>query len=161
MNATSETFTIDREGPGILALVEAIRVLLARFPISVLQLAMRIGVGMVFFNAGLLKIQSWEFTILLFRDEYKVPFLDPEIAARMATFNELTFPVFLFLGLMTRLVTLPMLGMILVIQTFVYPGAWADHLLWGSILLFILTRGPGVFSLDFVLDRWFAGKTRK
>jgi len=160
MNATSETLSINHEAPGILTRVEALRDLLVRFPLSVLQLAMRIGVGMVFFHAGLLKIQSWEFTILLFRDEYQVPFIDPEIAARMATFNELTIPVFLFLGLLTRVMTLPLLGMILVIQTFVYPGAWADHLLWGSILVFLLTRGPGAFSLDFLIDRW-ARKHRK
>ena len=160
MNATSETLSINHEAPGILTRVEALRDLLGRFPLSVLQLAMRVGVGMVFFHAGLLKIQSWEFTILLFRDEYQVPFIDPEIAARMATFNELTIPVFLFLGLLTRAMTLPLLGMILVIQTFVYPGAWADHLLWGSILVFLLTRGPGAFSLDFLIDRW-ARKDRK
>jgi putative oxidoreductase len=67
--------------------------------------------------------------------------------------NELTIPVLLFLGLATRLATLPLLGMILVIQLFVYPGAWTDHLLWGSILVFLLTRGPGALSLDHVIAR--------
>ena len=57
-------------------------------------------------------------------------------------FNELTFPILLFLGLATRLATLPLLGMIAVIQTFVYPQAWNDHSLWGSVLVFLLTRGP-------------------
>ncbi len=124
---------------------------LERFPISVLLLAMRIGVGMVFFKAGLIKYESWEFTVVLFRDEYQVPLLAPEVAARLAMIQELSIPVLLFLGLATRLATLPLFGMILVIQTFVYPNAWADHLLWAGALALILTRGPGVFSLDHLI----------
>jgi len=128
---------------------------LERFPLSLIQLAMRIAVGAVFFNSGLLKFNSWDFAIKLFEDEYKVPLLDPVWAARLATFNELTFPVFLFLGLATRLATLPLLGMILVIQTFIYPQAWTEHLLWASILVFLLTRGPGTFSLDHLIEQQF------
>jgi putative oxidoreductase len=131
---------------------------LSCFPLSLIQLAMRIAVGAVFFNSGLLKINSWEFAIKLFEDEYKVPLLDPVWAARLATFNELTFPVLLFLGLATRLATLPLLGMILVIQIFVYPQAWTEHLLWTSILVFLLTRGPGALSLDHLIARYFESK---
>jgi putative oxidoreductase len=136
------------------------RATLERFPLALIQLAMRIAVGAVFFNSGLLKINSWEFAIKLFEDEYKVPFIDPAWAARLAAFNELTFPVLLVLGLATRLATLPLLGMILVIQTLVYPQAWVDHLLWGSILLFLLSRGPGAISLDAPIERRFANALR-
>lgn len=135
---------------------DALRRWLARFPLSIILLAGRIGVGAVFFKAGLLKYNSPEFTVLLFRDEYQVPFLAPEVAARMAMIQELTIPIFLFLGLATRLATLPLLGMILVIQTFVYPNAYNDHLVWGSILVLVLTRGPGVFSLDYLIERFVA-----
>jgi putative oxidoreductase len=131
---------------------------LAQFPLSILQLAMRIGVGAVFFKAGLLKYVSPEFAVSLFRDEYQVPLLAPEVAAQLAMLNELTIPVFLCLGLATRLATLPLLGIIAVIQTFVYPSAWTDHLLWGSILLFLLTRGPGALSLDHVIARALASR---
>ena len=55
------------------------------------------------------------------------------------------------LGLATRLATLPLLGMIVVIQTTVYPNAYAEHLTWASLLLFLLTRGGGPFSLDRLL----------
>jgi putative oxidoreductase len=134
---------------------------LARFPLSIIQLAMRIAIGAVFFNSGLLKFRSWEFAIKLFQDEYKVPLLDPETAARLATFNELVFPVFLFLGLATRLATLPLLGMVAVIEIFVYPQAWTEHLLWASILVFLLTRGPGPFSLDYLIEQWFAKRGGK
>jgi putative oxidoreductase len=126
---------------------------LEQFPLSIIQLAMRIGVGGIFFNAGLIKYRSWEFTVQLFRDEYQVPLLDPEVAARIATVQELTLPILLFAGLATRFATIPFLGMLAIIQIFVYPNAWAEHLVWGSILLFLLTRGPGVFSLDHVLAR--------
>src|SRR5206468_3703320 len=128
---------------------------LGRFPLSIIQLGMRIGVGMVFFKAGLLKYQSFEFAVKLFEDEYKVPFLAPAIAARMAMINELTTSTLLFLGLATRLTTIPLLGMISVIQISVYPNAWPDHLLWGSILVFLLTRGPGSLSIDYLIDRYF------
>ena len=57
----------------------------------------------------------------------------------------------LLLGLATRLATLPMLGMLMTIQLFVYPQAWPEHLVWGSILLFLLTRGAGAVSLDRLL----------
>jgi putative oxidoreductase len=129
---------------------------LGRFPLSILQLGMRIGVGAVFFNAGLLKYRSFEFAVKLFEDEYKVPLLDPTFGARLAMFNELTFSALLFLGLATRLATLPLLGMIAVIQTFVYPHAWPDHVFWASNLLFLLTRGPGMLSLDHLIERWLA-----
>jgi putative oxidoreductase len=133
----------------------SIRDWLGRFPMSILQLGLRVGVGLVFFNAGLLKFKSFEFAVKLFQDEYKVPLLDPAVAARMATFNELTFPVLLFLGLASRWATLPLLGQLLVME-YVYPNAWSDHLLWGSVLLFILTRGPGAFSLDYLIERYLA-----
>ena len=133
--------------------VDRLRIWLARFPLSIILLAGRIGVGATFFKAGLLKFNSWEFTIKLFQDEYRVPLLDPAVAARIAMVQELTIPILLFVGLATRLATLPLLGMIAVIQTFVYPNAYNDHLVWGSILVLVLTRGPGVFSVDYLIAR--------
>jgi putative oxidoreductase len=142
-------------GLDMMGRLSSVRQFLSRFPLSVIQLGMRFGVGLVFFNAGMLKYNSFEFAVKLFEDEYKVPVLAPELAARLAMFNELTFSMLLFLGLGTRLATLPLLGMISVIQLFVYPTAWPDHLLWGSILIFLLTRGPGVLSVDYLIDRKF------
>ena len=73
------------------------------------------------------------------------------MAALMATCFEIGCSTLLVLGLASRLATLPLLGMIVTIQLFVYPQAWPEHLVWGSILLFLLTRGPGSFSLDRLL----------
>jgi putative oxidoreductase len=125
---------------------------LERFPLAVLQLLFRVSIASVFWNSGLTKLASWQSTIVLFRDEYRVPALPPELAAALAASVELTCPVLLVLGLATRLATLPMLGMTFVIAVFVYPEDWIEHLGWASLLLFILTRGAGSISLD----RWLA-----
>ena len=124
---------------------------LGRFPLPLLQLMFRLAVASVFLKAGLIKIRSWETTVQLFADEYKVPVLSPDLAAAMAATFEIGCATLLILGLGTRLATLPLLGMIVVIQTFVYPNAYAEHLTWASILLFLLTRGAGPWSLDKAL----------
>ena len=85
----------------------------------------RLAIAGVFLRAGLNKIASWELTVQLFADEYKVPVLAPEIAARMATTFEIGCSLLLIAGLATRLATLPLLGMIMTIQLFVYPSAYA------------------------------------
>jgi putative oxidoreductase len=130
-----------------------IRAVLERFPHAIGQLLFRLAVGSVFMKAGLTKIASWETTVALFRDEYAVPLFSPEMAAVMATTFELGCSALLIVGLATRLATLPLLGMLAVIQLFVYPNAWAEHLTWGSILLALLTRGAGAVSID----RWIGG----
>jgi putative oxidoreductase len=121
---------------------------LGRFPIAIVQCMFRLAIASVFLNAGLNKIASWELTVQLFADEYKVPVLAPEMAARMAATFEIGCSLLLVAGLATRLATLPLLGMIMTIQLFVYPGAYAEHLTWASILIFLLTRGAGPWSLD-------------
>jgi putative oxidoreductase len=121
---------------------------LGRFPLAIIQLLFRLAIASVFLKAGLNKLASWELTVQLFADEYKVPVLPPDLAAVMATTTEIGCSILLIVGLGTRLATLPLLGMLAVIQTFVYPGAYAEHLTWGSILLFLLTRGGGLWSVD-------------
>lgn len=133
---------------------------LERFPMSLLQLAMRLGIAAMFFRSGLIKIRSWEFAVLLFRDEYQLPLLEPVTAARIATAVELGLPVFLVLGLGTRIAALPLLGMVAIIQFLVYPNAWSDHLIWASILLLLATRGPGKISVDYLFVRYGSANNR-
>ena len=130
----------------------AIRARLATFPLSIFTLAMRISIGMVFFNSGALKVNSFQFAVKLFQDEYTLPLIDPTVAAKLAAFTEITFPLFLFAGLATRLATLPLLGMTFIIQFVVYPDAWAGHLLWATLLGFPLVYGPGTFSIDHAIE---------
>jgi putative oxidoreductase len=138
-------------GVGFRARLAAVLAYLGRFPLAIHQLLFRLAVASVFLKAGLTKIASWEPTVQLFADEYKVPVLPPEIAATLATTFELACPILLIAGLLTRLATLPLLGMIATIQLFVYPSAWSEHLVWASILLFLLTRGGGALALDRLL----------
>ena len=132
--------------------------LLERFPVDILQLMFRIAIAVVFFRSGLTKIASWESTVALFREEYQVPLLPPELAAYMAATFELGCSALLAFGLASRLATLPLLGMTLVIQTFVYPENWSEHLIWLALLLFVLTRGPGAISLDRLLAPLLIGR---
>jgi putative oxidoreductase len=132
--------------------------LLDRFPPSILQLMFRVAIAAVFWSSGLTKIASWDTTIALFRDEYMVPLLPPEIAAVMSATFELSCSVLIVVGLATRLATLPLLGMTFIIEVFVYPEYWTQHLMWASVLLFLLTKGPGVFSLDHYVGRLFRMK---
>jgi putative oxidoreductase len=132
--------------------------LLDRFPSSILQLMFRIAIAAVFWSSGLTKIASWATTIALFRDVYMVPLLPPEIAAVMSATFELSCSVLIVVGLATRLATLPLLGMTFVIEVFVYPEYWTQHLMWASVLLFLLTKGPGAFSLDHYVERLFSMK---
>jgi putative oxidoreductase len=131
---------------------------LGRVPLSIHQLLFRLGVASVFLKAGMVKVSSWESTVALFRDEYRVLVFPPELAATMAATFELGCSALLIVGLATRLATLPLLGMIATIQLFVYPDAWSEHLVWGSILLFLLTRGPGSISIDQLIARAWSGR---
>ena len=145
---TALSSTIDPPGTGLRSRLASLAASLGRVPLSAHQLLFRLAIAGVFLRAGLIKAMSWESTVSLFRDEYKVPVFPPEVAAAMASTFELGCSVLLVLGLATRLATLPLLGMIATIQLFVYPSAWPEHLVWGSILLLLLTRGAGAISLD-------------
>jgi putative oxidoreductase len=125
--------------------------LLGHVPLAPVQLLFRLAIASVFLKAGLNKLASWESTVQLFADEYKVPVLPPDLAAVLATGVEVGGSALLIAGLGTRLAALPLLGMIAVIQIFVYPGAYSEHLPWASILLFLLIRGGGAWSLDRAL----------
>lgn len=134
--------------PGLPGTVARLLNWLGRFPLALIQLFLRIGIAGTFFKSGLNKIQSWDTAVSLFAEEYKVPVLPPELAAALATAAELACPVMIALGLLARLGAAALLGMTLVIQVFVYPENWVEHLLWASALLYILTRGPGALSID-------------
>jgi putative oxidoreductase len=127
--------------------------LVGRVPLSLHQLLFRIAIAGVFLRAGLTKISSWESTVALFADEYKVPVLAPHLAAAMAATFEVGCSTLLLVGLGTRLAALPLMGMIMTIQLLVYPQAWSEHLVWGSILLMLLIRGGGAISLDHLIAR--------
>lgn len=127
---------------------------LERVPYDLLALPLRFAVATVFWNSGTTKIASWSTTLYLFSEEYKVPVLPTEVAAYLATSIELSTPVLLVLGLLTRPVAAVLLGMTAFIEIFVYPLAWPTHIQWAAMLLVLLCRGPGRLSLDHLVSRW-------
>lgn len=127
-----------------------------KIPSSILGLVIRIGIADVFWRSGQTKVSGWHVTdsaIQLFRDEYKLPLLPPEWAANLAALQEHLFSFLLIIGLASRLSALGLLAMTAVIEIFVYPQSWPDHLLWAGSLLYVIARGPGEFSLDALIRR--------
>jgi putative oxidoreductase len=120
---------------------------------AITLLVARLWIAKYFFSAGLTKIANFDTTIALFADEYHVPILAPKLAAIMATTAELSLPVLLGLGLMTRYAGLGLFVMTMVIELFVYPGT-TEHYHLMIILAAIITFGSGRFGLD----RWLFGR---
>jgi len=119
---------------------------------AILAPCARLALAAVFFLSGRTKVDGLltvnEGAYALFREEYKVPLLPPEIAAHLATYAEHLLPLLLVLGLLTRLSALGLLGMTAVIQVFVYPDAWPTHLTWATAALYLAGRGGGPLALD-------------
>jgi putative oxidoreductase len=119
---------------------------------SFLSLVARLAIAGVFLMSGRTKVEGFltltDSTYELFRSEYELPLVPPEIAAHMAAYAEHLFPVLLILGLFSRLSAFALLGMTTVIEVFVYPDAWATHLTWAGLLLIIIAKGAGKLSLD-------------
>lgn len=115
----------------------------------------RLGAGAIFLLSGRTKVDGFltisDSTYSLFESEYVLPLIPANIAAPAATYAEHLFPLLLILGLFGRLGALGLLGMTAVIQIFVYPDAWPTHLSWAGLLLPVLARGPGAWSLDHLL----------
>ncbi len=126
---------------------------------SPLLLFFRCYVGWVFFSSGWWKLNNWEQNLAVFEYEYAVPLLNYEVAAYLATFGELVFPVFLVLGLGTRFaaIAISFVNVVAVISyyaTLAKGAGLALHELYGSMLLVNVIFGGGLFSLD----QWFKSK---
>lgn len=111
----------------------------------------RLYVAKVFFWSGLTKLRDWETTVGLFTDEYKVPFLSPEIAAALGTAGELVLPVLLVIGLGGRFAALGLfvVNIVAVISLAeIAPAALQQHVFWGALLAGIAIFGVGSWSLE-------------
>ena len=144
--------------------------LMSRIPHSLVALIGRFAIAGVFWRSGQTKVEGLAVDIVegrfelgwprlsanaveLFRDEYQLPVLPPELGALLAATGEHVLPILLLIGLGTRFAALGLLLMTLVIQLLVYPGAWAVHGTWAAVLLWLMMRGPGVVSLDHFFKR--------
>lgn len=143
---------------GLAAPIVAITRLMDQIPQSFLSLCARIFPAAVFWLSGETKVDGFHLSdsaVELFRTEYNLPLIDPTIAAYMAAFAEHFFPALLVIGLASRFAALALLGMTAVIEIFVYPDAWPLHGVWATCFLVVIARGPGVFSLDYLIARHY------
>ncbi len=141
-----------------------------RIPDSAIALLARFSIAAIFWQSGQTKVEGLVIDLLagrlelgwprlsdsalyLFREEYRLPLLDPQVAALVAASAEHLLPVLLLLGLGTRLAASGLLVMTATIQLLVYPDAYATHGVWAVALLFLLAKGAGRFSLDHGLAR--------
>jgi len=137
----------------------------AKLPESLIAFIARFSIAAIFWKSGQTKIEGLQIDLIdgvfqfgwphltdsavdLFRDEYHLPFLSPAVAAPLAAAAEHVFPLLLLFGLATRLSAAALLFMTLVIEVFVYPTAYATHGVWAGVLLYLMARGAGKFSLD-------------
>ena len=130
---------------------------LDRIPDALLALPLRLAVATVFWNSAQAHLANWQTTLYQFATDYPLPFLPPVPAAYLAVAIELTTPVLLVFGLLTRAAAAVLLGMTAVIEIFVYPQAWPTHIQWAAMLLVLLARGPGKISLDWLVRRYLQG----
>ncbi|MDE2577547.1 MAG: DoxX family protein [Hyphomicrobiales bacterium] len=148
--------------PGPLGLLDP---LLTKVPADAIALLARFSIAAVFWKSGQTKVTGLAIDLIdgtfhlgwphlspgavdLFRTEYKLPLLSPEIAAPLAASAEHVFPILLLIGLATRLSAAALLCMTAVIEIFVYPDAYPTHGVWAVCLLFLMKYGAGAFSLD-------------
>lgn len=124
-------------------------------PYTLLALPLRLAVATVFWNSGTTKLANWDATLDLFENEYNLPLIPPDIAADIGAAIELSTPVLLILGILTRPAAAVLFGMTLIIEIFVYPQAWPTHIQWAAMLLVLLCRGAGGLSLDALIRRRF------
>ncbi|NJD33854.1 MAG: DoxX family protein [Betaproteobacteria bacterium] len=149
----------------------------ARIPDSLICLLGRFSIAAIFWKSGQTKVQGFAIDIVsgefqlglprlsdsvvaLFRDEYKLPLVPPEIAAPLAAFAEHLFPLLILIGLATRFSAAALLAMTATIQLLVYPDAWPTHGVWAAVLLFLVAKGPGVLSIDHLIARRHARTER-
>lgn len=173
MNTLASSAATHGASPLPIALAREGIALLGRIPDSLIALLGRFSIAAIFWKSGQTKVQGFAIDIVngefqlglprlsdsvvsLFRDEYKLPLVPPEVAAPMAAFAEHLFPLLILFGLATRFSALALLVMTATIQLLVYPDAWPTHGVWAAMLLVLVARGPGMLSIDHLIARRFA-----
>ena len=122
----------------------------------IVSLLARLYVSWGFFASGLTKIGDFESTLFLFEYEYQVPYLSFTLAAYLATFGEIVFPVLLSLGLASRFsaLALSVVNIVAVISLEeMPPAALNEHIIWGVILLHTVFWGASKLSVDYIVKK--------
>ena len=132
--------------------------ILDAIPFAVIALVARVATFSVFMRSGTQKLSDWNATLMLFENEYHVPLLAPHFAAYLAASIEIGGAILVLVGLATRAAVGVLLGMVSVIEIFIYPEAWPDHIQWLAFMLILLARGPGALSVDAFIRRRYGGR---
>lgn len=138
---------------------------LDKIPTDLVQLALRGGLAGIFWSSARTKVEGLltvsDNTRFLFEEEYRLPLLDPEVAAQIATYAEHLLPLMLVLGIGSRFAALGLFVMTLTIQLFVYPDAFlSTHFGWFALALAIIARGPGRVSIDHLIGTKLGQQSR-
>ena len=149
---------------------------LETLPAPDLNLFARLYIATVFFKSGRTKVTGeqgeglWDSIIsyitpsdsalFLFEEEYALPFISADVAAQLAILAETVLPLLLILGFATRLSAFALFIMTLIIQVFVYPGLWTEHVIWAVALLLLILRGGGRITLDCLFLKKYLPKTQ-
>ena len=145
-----------QSGSVLVRIIQRVIAAMGCIPYWFIALAARIFPAAVFRQSGATKVAGWHLkpsAVALFQNEYQLPLIDPTIAAYVSAFSEHFLPILLVIGLATRFSALALLCMTVVIEIFVYPGAWPTHGVWATCLLVVIARGPGWLSLDHLIAR--------
>lgn len=156
---TIETMPAPSKPNDVAQFAQRLFALLGAIPHSLIALVARLSIAAVFWQSGQTKVDGFmlnDTAVYLFENEYRLPLVDPLLAAYGAAISEHLFPILLVLGLGSRFAAMALLGMTAVIEIFVYPGAWPTHGTWAACLLVVIARGPGLVSLDHFIARWFS-----
>lgn len=141
-------------------IVRCANAVMARVPDGLLQLLARVAIAPTFFRSGQAKINGFsvnDSTVFLFEHEFGMPF--PVLSAHLAALAENILPVLLVVGFATRLSALALFIMTIVIQIVAPQGFWTFHILWFSVLLYVLAKGPGPVSVDHLIERAYRNRT--
>ena len=152
----TERAGIERRGPA--GFLDKLYAIPARVPDWFLQLLARVAIAPTFFLSGRLKVNGLtvtDSTIFLFEHEFGLPM--PVLMAHLAALAENVLPILLVAGFATRLSAFALFAMTVVIQIVAPEGFWTFHLLWFSLLLYVMARGPGCISLDHLIARKYRG----
>lgn len=130
----------------------------ARLFESLALLLTRLALAGVFWRSARTKVvdgttlQIDDTQYYLFED-FGLP-IPTDIAVPLTTYAEHFLPMLVALGIATRFGAAGLLVMTMVIQIFVFPGAWwQTHILWAAMALVLISRGAGIFSLDALVTK--------
>ena len=141
-------------------IVSCANAVMSRVPDGLLQLLARVAIAPTFFRSGQAKISGFsvnDSTVFLFEHEFGMPF--PVLSAHLAALAENILPVLLVVGFATRLSALALFVMTIVIQIVAPQGFWTFHILWFAVLLYVVARGPGPVSVDYLIERAYRNRT--